>query len=53
MVTVQVHNLNLTDDASQVVLRIPFLAVRLPAHQARPIAIYILTRSTGVQRGGY
>jgi hypothetical protein len=42
MVTVQIHNLNLTNDASQVVAsNIPFLAVRLPADQARPIAIQI------------
>jgi hypothetical protein len=40
VVTVQLHNLNLTNEALQVVAtNVPFLAVRLPADQARPMAI--------------
>ena len=42
MVTIQIHTLELTNEASQVVASgIPFLAVRLPADQARPIAIQV------------
>lgn len=42
MVTIQIHTLDLTDDSSQTVASgIPFLAVRLPADQARPMAIQV------------
>jgi hypothetical protein len=42
MVTVQIHTLDLTNEARQLVATgIPFLAIRLPADQARPIAIQV------------
>jgi hypothetical protein len=42
MVTIQIHTLDLTNDASQTVASgIPFLAIRLPADQARPMAIQV------------
>ncbi len=42
LVTIQIHTLDLTNDAQQVVASgIPFLAVRLPADQARPMAVQV------------